>query len=56
MELNHEQMMQEELEQSALDEIPSDEEQAVQDPIPDPSAEKEPEPDENEEIAAEHET
>lgn len=56
MELNHEEMMQEELEQSALDEIPSDEEQAVQDPIPDPSAEKEPEPDENEEIAAEQET
>ena len=56
MELNHEEMMQEELEQSALDEIPSDEGQAVQDPIPDPSAEKEPEPDENEEIAAEQET
>lgn len=56
MELNHEEMMQEELEQSALDEIPSDEEQAVQDLIPDPSAEKEPEPDENEEIAAEQET
>ena len=56
MELNHEDMMQEELEQSALDEIPSDEGQAVQDPIPDPSAEKEPEPDENEEIAAEQET
>lgn len=55
MELNHEEMMQEELEQSALDEIPSDEGQAVQDPIPDPSAEKEPEPDENEEIAAEQE-
>ena len=56
MELNHEEMMQEELEQSALDEIPSDEEQAVPDPIPDPSAEKEPETDENEEIAAEQET
>lgn len=56
MELNHEEMMQEELEQSALDEIPSDEEQAVQDPIPDPSAEKEPEPDENEETEAEQET
>lgn len=56
MELNHEEMMQEELEQSALDEIPSDEEQAVQDLIPDPSAEKEPELDENEEIAAEQET
>lgn len=56
MELNHEEMMQEELEQSALDEIPSDEGQAVQDPIPDPSAEKEPEPDENKEIAAEQET
>ncbi|HIS30438.1 MAG TPA: S1 RNA-binding domain-containing protein [Candidatus Limivivens intestinipullorum] len=56
MELNHEEMMQEELEQSALDEIPSDEEQAVPDPIPDPSAEKEPEPDENEETEAEQET
>ena len=56
MELNHEEMMQEELEQSALDEIPSDEEQAVQDLIPDPSAEKEPEPDENEETEAEQET
>ena len=56
MELNHEEMMQEELEQSALDEIPSDEEQAVQDPIPDPSAGKEPSPDENEETEAEQET
>ena len=56
MELNHEEMMQEELEQSALDEIPSDEEQAVPDPIPDPSAEREPEPDENEETEAEQET
>ena len=56
MELNHEEMMQEELEQSALDEIPSDEGQAVQDPIPDPSAGKEPSPDENEETEAEQET
>ena len=56
MELNHEEMMQEELEQSALDEIPSDEEQAVPDPIPGPSPENQPQPDENEKTEAEQET
>ena len=45
MELNHEEMMQEELEQSALDEIPSDEEQAEEtESEPEPAGSEAPEP------------